>query len=84
VGTQQVNPIQGTINAYTNPEGEQGFQLVFSFTISNTASSYNAIEFTLLTASDNYYALGVLTFQGTALPGSATFTFQIAVYQTLP
>jgi hypothetical protein len=84
VGTQQVNPIQGTINSYTSPEGEQGLQLVFSFTISNTANSYNAIEFTLLTANNSYYALGVLTFQGTALPGSATFTFQIAVYQTLP
>ena len=84
VGTQKVNPIQGTINTYTNPEGEPGLQLTFSFTISNTASSYNAIEFTLLTANNSYYALGVLTFQGTALPGGATFTFQIAVYQSAP
>jgi len=84
VGTQQVNPIQGAINYYSNQQGEQGFQLTIGFTISSTSSSYNAVEFTLLTANNSYYALGVLTFNGTALPGSSTFTLQVAVYQSSP
>jgi len=83
VGTQQVNPIQGAINYYSNQQGEQGAQYVFSFEISNTSSPYNAVEFTLLTANNSYYAFGVLTFQGTALPGTSTFTFQIGIYQTV-
>ena len=84
VGTQQINPIQSAINYYSNQQGEQGFQLTIGFTISSTSSSYNAVEFTLLTANNSYYALGVLTFNGTALPGSSTFTLQVAVYQSSP
>jgi hypothetical protein len=52
-------------------------EYIVNFSISGTSGSYNALLITLSTSTPVYYALGVLTFQGT--PPSSNAPFQLTV-----